>query len=279
MTHFWATAFHPILDGTLIRYYIDDEAVASIQFYPPLASGVGFDDQKDPWGTEWFGKGAADGSWFNNFRIPFQKSIRITYQKTTPGTGNGFYIIVRGLPIVQGQSFITIGGVPIPSTARMNFLNFQKTVQPLEWVPVADLPSPARGLFFMHTIAVQSGNLNFLEGCYHSYTPYNQSFPGTVLSTGTEDYFDSGWYFNGGEFRFPVSGFTHLASSSGVVTWSAYRFHTMDPIRFEDGFRLLWRNGDAVDPAGQKCYMETGGNIVGSPTKSDVTIYGWAYTW
>jgi len=38
----------------------------------------------------------------------------------------------------------------------------------------------------MITLAVQSGNLNFLEGCLHAYTPYNQSFPGTMLSTGTE---------------------------------------------------------------------------------------------
>jgi len=38
------------------------------------------------------------------------------------------------------------------------------------------------------------GNLNFLEGCFHSYSPYNKPFPGVVLSTGTEDYFDSAWY-------------------------------------------------------------------------------------
>ena len=43
------------------------------------------------------------------------------------------------------------------------------------------------------TLAVQSGDLNFLEGCFHAYTPYNQSYPGTLLSTGTEDYFDSAW--------------------------------------------------------------------------------------
>jgi len=27
--------------------------------------------------------------------------------------------------------------------------------------------------------------------CYHLYTPYNEEFPGTVLSTGMEDFFDS----------------------------------------------------------------------------------------
>jgi hypothetical protein len=79
----------------------------------------------------------------------------------------------------------------------------------------------------MHTLAVQSANLNFLEGCYHQYSPYSQEFPGTVLSTGTEDYFDSAWYFDGGQFRLPVSGFTHYHGDSKGVTWSAYRFHEM----------------------------------------------------
>lgn len=113
ITHLWATAFHPILSDTLIRYYVDGEKNASIQFQLSMACGVGFDDQFNPWyvatslvllefllrfrarGTKWFGKGAADGSWFNNFRIPFQKSIRITYQKGS-GRGDGFYMIIRG---------------------------------------------------------------------------------------------------------------------------------------------------------------------------------------
>jgi hypothetical protein len=35
------------------------------------------------------------------------------------------------------------------------------------------------------TLSVQSGNLNFLEGCVHAYTPVDQPYPGTLLSTGT----------------------------------------------------------------------------------------------
>jgi hypothetical protein len=58
----------------------------------------------------------------------------------------------------------------------------------------------------MTTLAVTSGNLNFLEACYHLHTPHDVPFPGVVMSTGTEDYFDSAYYFDGGPFRFPVSG-------------------------------------------------------------------------
>lgn len=131
----------------------------------------------------------------------------------------------------------------------------------------------------MHTLYVKSTNLNFLEGCYHQYTPYNQGFPGTVLSTGTEDYFDSGWYFNAGGFRLPVAGMTHLVADSTKAIVSAYRFHDEDPLPFEDGFKFVWRNGDTVDPAGRKCFMQTGGAVVGSPGVSNLTSYAWVYVW
>jgi hypothetical protein len=57
---------------------------------------------------------------------------------------------------------------------------------------------------------------------------------GTLLSSGTEDYFDSAWcaaravaalgaaahwqrrYFNAGGFHLPVAGFTHLNQTAGV---------------------------------------------------------------
>jgi len=131
----------------------------------------------------------------------------------------------------------------------------------------------------MHTLAVESGNLNFLEGCYHQYTPYaNREFPGVVLSSGTEDYFDSGWYFNAGKFWFPVSGFTHVNQQNTSVTLSAYRFHEMDQIIFQDGLLIHWRNGDTNDKDGMKCYTQTG-YVVGNPTVSNVVVYAWVYVW
>ena len=263
LTHLWITSYNEISSEVLIRYYIDDEQNASIAFYPPLACGVGFDDQKSPWGLEYFGKGAASGAWFNNFKIPFQRSIRITYQKTTPGSSNMFFMIVRGYPWSSSSSYpiATVGGIPLPSTARMRLYVTEKYLQPFEYIDLVNIPpnnstttgGSSSGLLFMHSLAVQSGNLQFLEGCYHAYTPYDVKFPGVLLSTGTEDYFDSAWYFNGGQFHFPVSGFTHAFQNNTFVTLSAYRFHRMDPIQFENGFRLQWRNGDLLNKAGQKC--------------------------
>eukprot|EP01006_Ploeotia_vitrea_P017924 TRINITY_DN49166_c0_g1_i1.p1 TRINITY_DN49166_c0_g1~~TRINITY_DN49166_c0_g1_i1.p1 ORF type:complete len:423 (-),score=54.08 TRINITY_DN49166_c0_g1_i1:764-2032(-) len=278
MTHFWSTAPNGVEAGVTIRYYVDGEKTASVAFTPSMASGVGFNDNQAPRGTKWLGIGAGNGhgqAWWNNYRIPFKKNITVTTQKMS-GTSGGFFMIVRGKMIPAPPTFF-----------KLHLVHYQQSeVPPLQWVPAVSLSSSslkamgaAGGYIFQHTLAVASGNENFLEGCYHAYTPYTAPFPGIVLSTGTEDYYDSGWYFNAGEFMLPVSGFTHRKMSKNLVTWSAYRFHEMDPLRFgASGIRYEWRNGDEVDPkTGIKCLTESGGRVVGSPTKSNVTAYTWVY--
>eukprot|EP00823_Brevimastigomonas_motovehiculus_P001068 TRINITY_DN115_c0_g1_i1.p1 TRINITY_DN115_c0_g1~~TRINITY_DN115_c0_g1_i1.p1 ORF type:complete len:426 (+),score=73.37 TRINITY_DN115_c0_g1_i1:173-1450(+) len=273
LTHFWITYSAATDPGTTIRIYVDDETAASIAFQPAMACGTGFSDTTAPWGTEYFGHGARNGAWFLNFRVPFYKSIVVTSQHTSDN--QGYYMIVRGsldLPI-------SIGGIHLPFGAKMKLLHVKGDFQPLDWVPMADIPS-GKGLLFMSTLSVTSGNMNFLEGCFHMYTGTQKDWPGVVLSSGTEDYYDSAWYFDAGQFRYPVSGFTHYKQQTGgKIEWSAYRFHAMDPLRFNDGFKLMWRNGDMMDAAGAKCFIQSGGKVVGSPTVSTVDSYAWVYVW
>ena len=269
MTHFWLT---PAENTTLVKYYIDGESEASIQIYPYLACGTGFnDDTAEPWGIKYFGKGAKTGAWTWNFKIPFQKSIRITMQAQNLFV---LYTIFRGginLPL-------QIGGVDIPKTAKMVQTRINQVYERMDFVPIVNITSGS-GMFFMHTLAVRSNNLNFLEGCYHLFSPINQPWPGTVLSTGTEDFFDSAYYFNGGEFRLPVSGLTHLNAVANDTTFSAYRFHEQDPILFDNGLLIKWRNGDMTDRSGIKCLIESGGHVNGDPRDSHVMMYSWTYTW
>eukprot|EP00456_Euglypha_rotunda_P077472 TRINITY_DN7316_c0_g2_i9.p1 TRINITY_DN7316_c0_g2~~TRINITY_DN7316_c0_g2_i9.p1 ORF type:complete len:426 (-),score=33.85 TRINITY_DN7316_c0_g2_i9:128-1405(-) len=275
MDHFWITGPNNInWDDVVIRYYVDGEATASVQFTPSMAAGVGFNDGQAPWGNKFVGKGAADGAWYVNLRVPFQKQIRVTWQHLT-GTYGGMYIIVRGAPNLP----IVIGDVTVPTNAKLYLYNQHVTLQPLQYFDVINVPS-GNGLAFFHALAVQAANLNFLEGCYHQYSPPSQAYPGTVLSTGTEDYYDSAWYFNAGEFHLPNAGYTHYATAAGQLTWSAYRFHVQDPLRFNNGYRLTWRNGDAIDPqTGLKCFIQNGGNVVGSPSVATVVSYSWVYQW
>ena len=64
------------------------------------------------------------------------------------------------------------------------------------------------------------------------------------------------------------------------ATLSAYRVHAHDPLAFTDGIRMVYRNGDTLDPVtGRKCILESGGNVVGSPSAINMTAYTWVYVW
>lgn len=293
MTHFWITGngFHGKLnetDGTgsidnaTVRYYVDGETTAAIEFKPPLACGTGFGDTAGPWGTAEVGHGARWGAWYFNWKIPFQKSVRVTAEHpgASPVTA---YIIVRGAENVP----VNVGDVALPQAAKLTLHKIEdKLYQPLEWVPAADVAAGS-GLVLLHTLAVESANKNFLEACYHFYDDHAAQFPGTVLSTGTEDYFDSAYYFNAGQFELPVSGYTHIGTSAGGnVTFSAYRFHEKDPLVFHNGGRFMWRVGDLVDaqlrPDSPKCFIDAPtahSRPAGHPQPSRVTTYTWVYTW
>jgi hypothetical protein len=280
MNHIWMTGA-PCVDNATIRYYVDEETHPSIEFQPYLACAAGFDDQTSPWATKWFGKGAKSTGWFHNFKIPFSK-IRITFQNKLQTCNKGgndqvVWLIVRGSESMN----LRIGDLNLPENARLKLLKTDKVLQPLEFVDIANIRSSNSGLFFQVTMQVNSSkNFNFMEGCFHYYDDTRTEFPGMLLSTGMEDYFDSAFYFNGGEFHFPVSGNTHQSNMNGVYQWSGYRFHDMDPLVFSKGMRFQWRNGDVNDPVtGLKCTSNATTNVCGNPQKSHLISYAWVYVW
>jgi hypothetical protein len=208
MTHFWITGMEqghssdPAAtswfnsngtDNIIVRYYIDGEANASIGFKPPMAAGVGFSDGNadgDPTGMAHRLIGRAGmGGWYVNLKIPFGVSVRVTLTKDGLAGPYGWkqdpsFVIVRGcenLPVM-------VGAQTLPPTTRLRLHKIDgKIFEPLEWVPLLDLPS-GRGLVLLVALAASSSSYQFWEGCVHMYSPYAQPFPGTLLATGTEDY-------------------------------------------------------------------------------------------
>lgn len=277
LNHFWAAGSSQV-DRAIFRYYVDGEATPSIEFTPALACGVGFGDQTAPWGTKWVGKGAKTTGWFHNIPIPFYKSIRVTFQLNPLDTQSAeIWSIVRGsegLPLKLGMLELPLDhGVKLELQRKDS-----QTLAPLEFVDIASVPQGTMGSIFMTFLAINgTSNYNYMEGCFHMYSPPTQAWPGLLLSTGMEDFYDSAFYFDGGGFHSPVSGQTH---KPGDGTFSGYRFHEMDPLVFKDGVRMQWRNGDVTDPAtGLKCTLEKGGGVIGSPGPSQLTSYAWVYTW
>eukprot|EP01087_Luapelamoeba_hula_P022529 TRINITY_DN8097_c0_g1_i1.p1 TRINITY_DN8097_c0_g1~~TRINITY_DN8097_c0_g1_i1.p1 ORF type:complete len:334 (+),score=55.44 TRINITY_DN8097_c0_g1_i1:114-1115(+) len=274
ITHWWLTGA-PTVDNLRMRFYVDGETIPSIDIPLDFAVGIGFDDEAAPWGTDLIGKGATTGGVFNNIRIPFFKSIRITCQQPTSNPTGVFWWIVRG---AEGVLPITVGNVELPPTAKLSVMAIRNvTYNPLAIIDVASVSNKG-GALLMWTLSVASGTLNFLEGCVRCFI---DNGPKMLLSSGTEDYFDSAFYFNAGTYRMPVSGLTHIKLNPGAfgTTLSAYRFHTTDPVVWQSKFVLQWRNGDTIDPKnGQKC-IDDSGTVVGRPTVSMVNSYVWLYTY
>ena len=220
---------------TRIRIYIDSEMEASLDFNLFLAHGLGFSESVEraniPWGTRRIAH-AADGGIYNTIDIPFNKSFRVT--ATTTDSGRFWYIIrgVENYPLVLGDLILP------PHTRLRLYKNEDVHLKPLEFLPLAYVENSA-GALFMVTLVASSSNLVFLEGCMRSYI--DGSNKTTWLSSGTEDFFLSAYYFNKGLYHLDNAGLTYL-DKDGLV--SAYKFFVNDPFLFTKSFELWWRCSD-----------------------------------
>lgn len=263
MTHMWFGGDWPGYDQTRIRVYVDGEPTPSIDMELFLGHGIGWSDPAAPWGTERLGKTGQPSGLYNTYRIPFGKSIRITGQLGSriakPQT---FWWIFRGIENLP----VYLGHIRLPTNARLRLqVHNDVALAPLQMVDIAR--SSGHGALYQVTLAVASQDLDFLEAMMRAYID-GASEP-LLLSSGTEDYFLGTYYFNRGLYHFPLAGLTHkVKAGHGISHFSAYRFHEEDPVMFQKGFRLAWRNGEEHD-----------GKPYAPPHKSQVTSYVWLYEW
>lgn len=303
--HFWVTG-DPRVSRMWIEYYIDGEKLPSIAFQPAVMCGHAFPDMLDE--TSLYsagtlcGKNAAVGGWFNTYPVPFGRSI-LAIARTQPGDGcYGAYLNVRG---TENMAVILPGGLQLPPSSRL-FLqkNLWATRNPLEYITVAELPPGQAGMVFQATLGVearpvggQSEGGGYIEGCWQFYGTNKTAFPGLVVGTGVEDYFDSAYYFGVDTdlgralpYATPLAGLPYFArTDDGFERLSTYRFHAQDPLVFTDGGSLVWRVGaEASGPGQTKCGSSgTVFNLAHKPAERrlrelspiNVTTYGWVYTW
>lgn len=265
LSHFWFGGNFKGFGDTRIRYYVDGESSASIDMELYMGHGIGFNDHHAPWATKHIGKIGRENGIYNNYRVPFGKSIRVTAQRA-PGAEENPQIwwIVRGME--NGRAIV--GGKELPESARLKLIRRENHLaQPLEEFDLCDVRD--RGALFQVAIAARGGNLTYLEACMRAYL--GKKNDPLFLSSGLEDYFLGTYYFDTGRFHADISGLTHIDKNAG--SFSAYRFHDDDPIRFENGFRLTCRCGETEhgDTRGKEAYL--------NPTPTRYTTYVWVYQW
>merc|ERR1711976_882948 len=136
-----------------------------------------------------------------------------------------------------------------------------------------------------------STDLNFLEACFRAYIDGNNN--PMFLSSGTEDFFNSAYYFNAGTFHSAMAGLTHKAQDGPNKEWrlGMYRTFDRDPVVFSSGLTLKWRNWEKTGTAAGDCPSKWMGSSTALPDGPEEGIfnpevsvmsfsaYTWVYEW
>jgi hypothetical protein len=256
-----------------VRIYIDGEAMASIDITLLELVNVGVyngqEGDAEPWGNDLFGHTANKGGVYSTMRIPFGKSVKTTIESAQADRSGTFWFIVRGVEAYP----VILGDLQLPAAARLKLHRFDNFTVPKQLVTLADIPAGTAGaLLSLKLDAAGTGSqlgLQYLEACFRA--EIDGAASPLFLSSGAEDYFLSAYYFNEGVFKTGQAGLTYKDNKAGKM--SAYKNHDRDPILFNDGLRLVFRNSEVTAGCGS---MEQAPNQWCPPNASAVDFSAYA---
>lgn len=273
--HMWFGGSFEGIENTLIRIYVDGEAVASIEMRLSEGFANAYHSQNHYQSSAIIGKTGRKGGVYNTFQIPFGKSIRITAQneKIENVEGAYFWWILRGTTNMP----LNINGVTLPENARMKLYKVEdKLVKAYDEFNLCD--SKKDGLLYMVYIQGEAAEpdkiykadwhkLSFLEACMRAYV--GGAKEPVFLSSGLEDYFLGTYYFTSGRFANNLAGLTYFDKEN--AKFAAYRIHERDPYYFKNGLRLTCRAGET--------WFEKNNEKLHDTPDSKYTTYTWVYEW
>ena len=192
------------------------------------------------------------GSAFNCYwEMPFRKGFRITVENRDADEMTLYFQVDYTLTTV-------------PDDAAYFHAQFRR-INPLPYKEVYTILDGVRAHGQFAGVAMAWGVNNsgwWGEGEIKFYLDDDSDFP-TLCGTGTEDYFCGSYNFEDQkthqyqEFSTPYSGLAQVLRPDGVYRsqqrFGLYRWHIMDPIRFETGLRVTiqalgWRSGGRYLP-------------------------------
>jgi hypothetical protein len=189
---------------------------------------------------------------FNSYwEMPFRKSARITVEN------------LWDEPLDMLFYQVTYALTEVPEDAAYLHAQFRRN-NPLPYKEVHTLLDGVKGWgHYVGTyIAWGVNNAGWWgEGEIKFYMDGDTEFP-TICGTGTEDYFGGAWGFvspenTPGIFTTPFLGMPQVIMPDGLYRakqrFGLYRWHVMDPIRFEEDLRVTiqalgWRQGTRLLP-------------------------------
>ena len=240
--HIWMTPTGP-WRHLILRFYWDGETTPSVE----VPAG-------DFFASGWGGYAQISslavcvnpGSAFNSYwEMPFRKGFRVTAENLGDDEMTLYYQIDYAL-------------TQVPKDAAYFHAQFRR-VNPLPEKEVYTILDGVRGMgHYVGTYLAWGVHSTgwWGEGEIKFYMDGDREFP-TICGTGTEDYFGGSYNFENKtekryqEFTTPYSGLSQVLRPDGLYAsqqrFSLYRWHIMDPVRFEQDLRVTiqalgWRS-------------------------------------
>jgi len=240
VSRMWVTMASPdlyILRKCVLRMYWDGEEHPSVE--APIGDffGVGFSEYRHFTALP---LGMSSGGFYCYFPMPFSKSARIEVENQSEKKINAFYFNITYHRFDKLEKDAEAGRFH----ARWRH---EKTMPGSNYTI---LEATGAGHYVGCNMNMQGRkpfSFWFLEGDEMIYVDGEQH-PPAIHGTGTEDYFNSGWYFRNGEFAAPYHGLTIKDPVRSRI--SAYRFHIEDPIPFKKNIRVTIEHGGINDAPG-----------------------------
>ena len=239
--HIWITADAKLYRDVILRFYWDGEAT------PSVVSPLG-----DFFCNSWKLRSNItalpinvnpSGGFNCYFPMPFRKHAKITVESRATEDQMGFFYAINYTlgPVAESEAYFHA------QFRRTNPLAYGEDYVILDGVR-------GKGHYVGTFMAWQQNNDGWWgEGEFKAFIDGDKEFP-TICGTGTEDYFGGAWCF-GANYSAPFLGYQDLTQQDqpGHATGrhgnrhTMYRFHVLDPIRFQQDLRVTmqaigWRS-------------------------------------
>ncbi len=215
----------------IVRCYWDGESSPSVEVPVTDFFGVGFGEYHEFVSLP---VSMTSGGYNCFWPMPFRRLARITVENRSTVPVEAVYF---NIDIETHRQ--------LPPDALYFHAQFRRAAS-VQGKPVTVLEATGRGQYVGTVLSMQpprGRDMGFLEGD-ERVSVDGEATP-SVIGTGTEDYFSSGWYFLGGAYASPYNGAPIVDGKTARV--SAYRWHIEDAIPFERSLRFEIEHGGIND--------------------------------
>ena len=230
-------ASREVLAKTRIKIYWDGEAVPSVD--APLGAFFGSYAGAAPTRSLMFGMDPEAHTFYSYFPMPYDSNVKIELE-------NGSGVAISSVAFNIATNSTKFGAEKFHAT--FNKQEPVETGKDYKLLEASGKGQVVGSILFMHGLPYLDIDRakGFLEGDERFHIDGSQA--PSIYGTGTEDYFNSGFYFNRGFVNRPASGYNlnllEGSSPNTLTNFNAYRINLADPISFRSGIKMGIEHGD-----------------------------------